>query len=822
MNVSYKWLKKYLDFDLTPQQVSDALTSLGLEVAALEEVETVKGGLKGLVVGKVLICEPHPNSDHLHVTTVDLGNGGEPEQIVCGAPNVAAGQKVVVATVGTRLYDGDKEFVIKKSKLRGVASNGMICAEDEIGVGSDHAGIIVLPADTPAGTPAAEYYGIESDWMIEVDLTPNRIDGGSHYGVARDLSAWMKRHGMAANLHRPSVEAFKSDRADGGIPVEVLESDACPRYCGLTVRGVKVQESPKWLRDALSAVGQRPINNIVDITNYILLGTGQPMHCFDLAKVNGGKIVVRTVQPGTKFTTLDGVERTLTGRDLMICNAEEPMCIAGVFGGLDSGVTETTTSIFLESAYFHPTWVRKTARRLGLNTDSSFRFERGMDPNDTVYNLKLAAMLVKELAGGEICGDVVDVKAHDFPPFPVELRYDYVTSLIGKEIGNDTIKDIVKSLEMQIVGEDNEKLSLLVPTYRVDVQRPCDVVEDILRVYGYNNVEFTDEVHGSLSNRDDVDYRADMQELISNQLTAEGYHEIMNNSLTACAYYEGLDTMPASCCVRVMNPLSSDLNVMRQSLLFGGLESLARNINHKNPNLKMYEFGNVYSYSASTDNTKVALAPYSENTAMGMWLTGKNHADSWRGKARPLDVYDLKTDVDNVLRRLGVNRGEVLVEETSNEIFDTALVYKTHGGVTLATLGTVNEKLAARFDVEQPVAFAELSWNDVCRLAAKKAVKFAELPKTLPVRRDLALLVDHSVTYAQIEKVVRQSEKRLLQGVTLFDVYEGAALVAVGKKSYAISIILQDKEKTLQDKQIDAVMSKVVANLQKQLGAQLR
>ena len=544
MNVSYKWLKEYLDFELTPQEVSDALTSLGLEVDALEEVETIKGGLKGLVVGKVLTCEAHPNSDHLHVTTVDLGNGEAPAQIVCGAANVAAGEKVIVATLGTKLYDGDEEFTIKKSKLRGVESYGMICAEDEIGVGTDHAGIIVLPEDAKVGTPAAEYYGVESDWLIEVDLTPNRIDGASHYGVARDLAAWLVRHGKTANLHRPSVDAFKTDRPDGAISVTVENAEACPRYCGVTIRNVKVKESPKWLKDYLSAAGQRPINNIVDITNYILLGTGQPLHCFDLNKVKGGHVVVKTVTPGTKFVTLDGVERTLTDRDLMICNDEEPMCIAGVFGGLDSGVKDETTDVFIESAYFHPTWIRKSARRFGLNTDASFRFERGIDPNDTIYNLKLAALMVKELAGGEICGDIVDVKAHDFPGFPVELRYDYVHNLIGKEIGKDMIKSIVKSLEMQIVAEDDEKLNLVVPTYRVDVQRPCDVVEDILRVYGYNNVEFTNEVHSSLSNRGEVDFRDDMQELVSNQLTSRGFNEIMNNSLTAASNYTGLDSLP--------------------------------------------------------------------------------------------------------------------------------------------------------------------------------------------------------------------------------------------------------------------------------------
>lgn len=821
MNVSYKWLKEYIDFDLTPQQVSDALTSLGLEVDALEEVETIKGGLKGLVVGKVLTCEPHPNSDHMHTTTVDLGNGQAPVQIVCGAPNVAAGQKVIVATIGTKLYDGDQEFVIKKSKLRGVESYGMICAEDEIGVGTDHNGIIVLPDDAQVGMPAAQYYGVESDWLIEVDLTPNRIDGASHYGVARDLSAWMKRHGMATRLHRPSVEAFKIDRRDGGIPVEVENAEACPRYCGLTVRNVKVGESPKWLKDYLSAVGQRPINNIVDITNYILLGTGQPMHCFDLSKVKGDKIVVKTVKEGTKFVTLDGVERTLTDRDLMICNAEEPMCIGGVFGGLDSGVTEATTDIFLESAYFHPTWIRKSARRFGLNTDASFRFERGIDPNDTIYNLKLAALLVKQLAGGETCGEIVDVKAHDFPPFPVELRYDYVTGLIGKNIGHDTIKSIVESLEMKVVAEDAERLSLEVPTYRVDVRRPCDVVEDILRVYGYNNVEFTDEIHGCLSNKDDADLRNDLRELISNQLTAEGYNEIMNNSLTAASYYEGLESYPVEHCVRVINALSSDLNVMRQTLLFGGLESLARNINRKNANLRMYEFGDVYSYDATADNSQVALAPYSEHTALGMWLTGNNHDDSWADKVRPLSVYDLKAAVAGVMRRLGIARHELVVETMSNDLLDPALVYKNRGGKLLGVLGVVDEAVASKFDVEQPVYFAQFNWNLLCKLSSKKEVKYTDLPKTLPLRRDLALLVDKSVTYAQIEHVVEQSERKLLKSMTLFDVYEGKNLEP-GKKSYAISMVLQDDQKTLNDHQIEAVMKKIVANLEKQLGAQLR
>ena len=821
MNISYKWLKEYIDFDLTPQQVSEALTSLGLEVGALEEVETIKGGLKGLVVGEVLTCEMHPNSDHLHVTTVDLGNGESPSQIVCGASNVAAGQKVIVATIGTKLYDGDQEFTIKRSKLRGVESCGMICAEDEIGVGTSHDGIIVLPADAVTGTPAADYYGVESDWLIEVDLTPNRVDGASHYGVARDLYAWMKRNGYPTALHRPSVDAFKSDRPDGAIPVEVENVEACPRYSGLTIRGVQVKESPKWLKDYLSAIGQRPINNIVDITNYILLGTGQPMHCFDLAKVKGDKVVVKTVAPGTKFTTLDGVERTLTDRDLMICNAEEPMCIGGVFGGLDSGVTEATTDVFLESAYFHPTWVRKSAHRFGLNTDASFRFERGIDPNDTVYNLRLAALLVKELAGGEICGDIIDVKSKDFPGFPVELKYDYVTGLIGKNIDKDTIKGIVESLEMKIVSEDDEKINIVVPTYRVDVQRPCDVVEDILRVYGYNNVEFTTEVKGSLSNKTDVDFRDDMQNLISEQLTAAGYHEIMNNSLTSSNYYEGLESVPVDHCVRLMNPLSGDLNVMRQTLLFGGLESLARNINRKNANLRMYEFGDLYHFNADTDNSEVALAPYTEHQALGIWLTGNNHGDNWADAVRPLSVYDLKAAVENIFRRLGISEKELVVEQTESDLLAPALSYKNRGGKLVGELGVVNAEVAKKFDVEQEVYFAQFNWNVLCRIAAKKDVKYHDLPKTLPVRRDLALLVDTAVSYEQIKRVVEQSERKLLKSVTLFDVYEGKHLEA-GKKSYAIAIFLQDDQKTLQDKQIEAVMKKVVTNLQKEVGAQLR
>ena len=820
MNISYNWLKEYIDFNLTPEELGAALTSLGLECGTIEKVETIKGGLEGLVVGEVLTCENHPDSDHLHITTVNLGDGN-PTQIVCGAPNVAAGQHVIVATVGTKLYDGDKEFAIKKSKIRGVESFGMICAEDEIGVGHSHDGIIVLPNEIPAGTLAKEYYNIKDDYVLEVDLTPNRIDGGSHYGIARDLAAWLNVHGTPGNLHRPCVDSFKSDRADGAVEVVVENTEACPRYCGVTIRNVKVQESPEWLRNYLTAIGQRPINNIVDITNFILLGMGQPLHCFDLAKVKGEKVIVKTVEAGTKFVTLDEVERTLTDRDLMICNTEEPMCIGGVFGGLDSGVTEQTTDIFLEAAYFHPTWIRKTARRFGLNTDASFHFERGIDPNDVIYNLKAAAMLIKEIACGEICGEIIDKKAAEFPAFPVTLSYEYVNSLIGKVIPADTVKSILKSLEMEIVKETETELELLVPTYRVDVQRPCDVVEDLLRVYGYNNVEFDESVRSNLSYKSITDIKNDLQKLIAEQLTACGFNEIMCNSLTAESYYEDLTSYPKDNCVRLMNPLSNDLNVMRQTLLFGGLESIAHNINRRMANLKMYEFGNVYRFTPGVDQSEKVLAPYSEHTALGIWMTGNDTEGNWAKKENKVTVFDLKAVVENIFTRLGIAPGEIIVSQSSDDVFSAKLDILNRGNKQIGSLGVVKYALLKKNDIEQPVFYAEFDWDAIVKMTAKKKVTFADLPKTQPVKRDLALLVDQAVTFAQIEKVVKASERKLLQGVSLFDVYEGKNLEA-GKKSYAISVTLQDFEKTLQDKQIDNVMNKIIANLEREVGAKLR
>lgn len=821
MNISYNWLKEYLNFNLSPEGVSAALTSIGLETDGVEKVETIKGGLEGLVVGKVLTCVEHPDSDHLHITTVDLGDG-IPTQIVCGAANVAAGQHVVVATVGTKLYDGDKEFAIKKSKIRGVESFGMICAEDEIGVGTSHDGIIELPETVKPGTLAKDYYNVKDDYMFEVDLTPNRIDAASHFGVARDLAAWMKAQGMQADLHSPSVDAFHSDRADGAIPVEVECQEAAIRYAGLTIRGVKVAESPEWLRNYLTAIGQRPINNVVDITNFILNAYCQPLHCFDLAKVKGNKIVVRPAAEGSKFVTLDGVERTMTARDLMICNAEEPMCIAGVFGGLESGVTEQTTDIFLESACFHPTWVRKTARRQGLNTDASFRFERGVDPNNVIYALKAAALLVKELAGGEICGEISDFYLAPVERPTVELSLDYMSRLIGKTLNKGLVKTILAALEMEIEKETDDVLTLRIPTYRVDVTRPCDVVEDILRIYGYNNVEFDETLHASLSYRQPTDDANQLQNLVSEQLTAAGYHEIMNNSLTAVSYYDGLEMYPLDNCVRLLNPLSSDLAVMRQTLVFGGLESLAHNINRKSANLLMYEFGNVYSFDPQAESTEEKpLAPFAEEAHLGIWMTGDLHTANWTSPAVKSTVFDLKAVVENVFARLGVSQKELVAKQTSNDLFAACLEYRNRGGKLIGYVGVVSHKMLKKTDISQPVYFAELNWNALVKIALKKKVEYTDLPKSMPVKRDLALLIDAATTFADVETVIRNSEKRLLKSVTLFDVYEGKNLEA-GKKSYAVSMTLQDDEKTLNDKQIDAVMKKIITNLQKQLGAQLR
>ena len=835
MNVSYKWLKEYVDVELTAQEVADALTSIGLEVEGVEEVQSIRGGLEGLVVGHVLTCEPHPNSDHMHVCTVNVGTP-DIQQIVCGAPNVAAGQKVIVATLGTKLYDGDQEFTIKKSKLRGVESNGMICAEDEIGVGESHDGIIVLPEDTPVGMKAAEYFGLESDWLIEVDITPNHSDACSHYGVARDLYAWLVQNGYKTSLHRPSVEDFRVDNHDLQIPIRVENSEACPRYAAVSVTGCEVGESPKWLKERLTTIGLRPINNIVDITNYVMMAFGQPLHCFDADMIKGGEVIVKTLPEGTPFETLDGVEHKLSDHDLMICNAEDPMCIGGVYGGKGSGTYETTRNILLESAYFNPTWIRKSARRHGLQTDASFRFERGVDPNGQIYALKYAALLCQQLAGGKVSMEITDIYPNPLPDFPVSITYAYIDQLIGKHIPAETVKSIVTSLEMRIEEETAEGLKLTVPAYRVDVQRPCDVVEDILRIYGYNNVEIPLSLNSTIAIKGDVDKSFKLQNLVSEQLVGAGFNEILNNSLSKSSYYDDLQSYPAANCVRLLNPLSQDLSVLRQTLIFGGLETISRNVNRRRADLQLFEFGNCYyfhaekkcadiipgvSSSRDPEVIKHVLDAYSEDYHLGLWITGKRVSGSWAHPDEDQTFYVLKAQVMNILQRLGVPFGAIVFKDGQNDLFAKSILIENRGGKVIAQLGIVAKRLQAAFDIPTEVYFADIAWGQVMKLIRKQAVSFTELPKFPAVSRDLALLVDKSVEFSQIEAIAYQTERKLLREVRLFDVYEGKNLPA-GKKSYAVNFILQDETKTLNDRAIDAIMQKLIQNLTKQLGAELR
>ena len=825
MNVSYKWLKDYVDFDLSPEEVAAALTSGGLEVDSLEEVQSIKGGLKGLFVGQVLTCEDIPDT-HLHLTTVDLGKAEGPQQIVCGAPNVKAGQKVIVADVGCVLYDGDKEFQIKRAKLRGHESLGMICAEDEIGIGTSHDGIIVLPDDAVVGTPAAEYYHLESDWVIEIDITANRADALSHWGVARDLYAWLKQNGYETALHRPDCSAFTVDNEDLPIDVEIENQEACKRYVCLSVTDCDVKESPEWMKQRLSAVGVRPINNIVDITNYVMMAYGQPMHCFDADMVKGHKIVVRTQSEGTKFITLDGEEHLLGEHDLSICNAEEPMCIAGIFGGKGSGTYETTRNVVLEAAYFHPTWIRKSARRHGLSTDSSYRFERGIDPNGTIYAMKQAAILCRELAGGKVSMQIKDVYPQPIEDARVDLKYDYVHQLVGKELGKETIKNIVTSLEMKVLEEKEDGLLLQVPAYRVDVQRPCDVVEDILRIYGYNNVEIPTQLKSSLTVAGEQDKDHRLQNIVAEQLVGGGFNEILNNSLSKLSYYdqEGNTAYPLESTVKVMNPLSADLGVMRQTLLFGGLESIVRNANRKNPNLRFFEFGNCYHYRAEKSGEGEDVLPikaYSEEMHLALWVTGKRVEGSWIHQNEDSSFYELNAYVQNILTRLGVPQGMLVCEKSDSCIFSSGLTLKNRGGKKFVELGVVSHKLQKDFGIQNPVYYADLNWSALMKAIRKNKVEYTEISKYPAVSRDLALLIDKQVEFAQIEQIARQSERKLLKKVELFDVYEGKNLPE-GKKSYAVNFILQDEQKTMGDKQIDAIMQKIIQNLKKQLNAELR
>ena len=822
MNISYNWLKRYIALQDDAETVAKILTSIGLEVGTVETVETIRGGLKGLVVGEVLSCEAHPNSDHLHVTKVNIGEG-EPLPIVCGAPNVAAGQKVIVAPIGTVLYDGDESFTIKKGKLRGEESWGMICAEDEIGVGTDHAGIIVLPADTPVGMKAADYYHVENDTIIEVDITPNRSDAASHYGVARDLYAYYRSHqNNQITLNKPSVEAFKIDSHAMPVKVFVDAPDACPRYTGVSIQGVTIKESPEWLKNSLLAIGLRPINNVVDVTNFVLHECGQALHAFDADKIKGHEIHVRYAAQGEKFTTLDGVEREMDSRDLMIANKDEAMCIAGVFGGLESGVTEHTTNVFLESAYFDPVTIRKTSRRHTLQTDASFRYERGCDPNNTPYVLKRAALLIQEVAGGEVAMEVTDTINGDFKPFDVTIDINRVNALIGKAIGENTIETILKALEIEIMSKNGTIWQLAVPRYRVDVQRECDVVEDILRIYGYDNVEFPEKLNTSLA----YGVKPDPEKLrrkIAEQLTAQGFNEILNNSLTKISYYEPLQQMPLASCVKIMNPLSQDLGVMRQTLLFGGLESIARNANRKNSDLKFYEFGNCYHYNAAVreGNDENPLRAYSEEAHLGLWLTGNKAAQSWVRKEEKTSFYQLHAYVNNILTRLGIDINTLILERLDNELFADGLVLKAANGKATGFIGIVNRKVLKSFDIDQEVFYADLEWNQILKLNKQYKAVINDLPKYPEVKRDFALLVDKTVEFADLARAAFAVEKKLLKHVFLFDVYEGKNLEE-GKKSYALSFILQDPDNTLKDTQIEAVMNKLKATFEEKFHATLR
>ncbi len=826
MNISYKWLKEYVDFDLSPEALSDLLTSIGLETGSVERVESIKGGLAGIVIGKVLTCDIHPDSDHLHITTVDLDDTGTPTQIVCGAPNVAAGQTVVVATVGTTLYTPEGEaFKIKKSKIRGVESFGMICAEDEIGIGTSHDGIIVLPAAAEAmvGKPAAEYFGIEDDYVLEVDLTPNRIDAASHYGVARDVAAALTGRKIAeVTAHKPSVDGFTLNNPGGdAITVSVEDPEGVVRYCGITLDNVKVGPSPEWLANHLKTIGLHPINNVVDITNYILHAIGQPLHAFDADTLGDGKVVVRRADGGSSFVTLDGVEHTLDAADLMICDAHEPRCIAGVFGGLNSGTTDSTTRVFLESACFNATSVRRTARRHGISTDSSFRFERGVDPNGCLYALKLAAKLICELAGATTTGEIVDYYPAPVAPYPVEMKYGDFSALIGADFDRSDIDTILKALEIDIKA-DGDRLSLAVPTYRVDVRRPCDVIEDFLRIYGYNRIAMSSSLHSCLSFKTPVDEADDLRRTIAEQLTGAGWNEILNNSLTAEGYYAELGGYAADGCVRLLNPLSQDLSVLRQTLLFGGLESIAHNINRRNGDVAFYEFGNVYSFNPEKESTaENPLAPYSESARLALWMAGDTRRANWLRQAEASTFYDLKAAVTNILLRAGIRPVFKPAEVPADGIYSQALEVCTAKGAVLGTLGTVSPAILRKCDIKEAVVYAELDWNAVCRTAARTNALYTPLPKTHPVKRDLSLLLNCNVSMADVEAAVRDADRHILTGVELFDVYEGDKLPA-GKKSYAISITLQDPEKTLQEKYIDKVMAKVVDNLKKRLGAELR
>ena len=820
MNISYNWLKRYIETDLPAEEVARILTDIGLEVEGFEKIETVKGGLQGVVVGEVVTCTDHPDSDHLHVTTVDVG-AGEPLQIVCGAANCRAGLKVLCATVGAVLYPngGDEEFKIKRSKIRGVESLGMLCAEDELGIGSSHDGIMELAADAPVGMAAREYLRVEDDYLIEVGLTPNRVDAASHIGVARDLAAYLRSRGERAEVKWPDVSAFAVDNHDLPVAIRVENHEACPRYVGVTVSGCKIGPSPEWMQNCLRAAGINPKNNLVDITNFVLFELGQPLHAFDAAKIEGREVVVRTCAEGTPFVTLDGVERKLTDKDLMICSAERPMCIAGVFGGLDSGISETTTDVFIESAYFNPVWARKTAKRFGLNTDSSFRFERGIDPNLQVYAAKRAALLMKELAGGTISSEITDICPVPAADFVFDVSFARINELIGKEIPQKTVHTILAALDVKILSEEQGRLTVAVPPYRVDVQREADLIEDILRIYGYNNVEIPSRVRSTLSYAPKPD-RSKLMNLAADFLTDNGFTEIMSNSLTKGAYYEGLTACPPERCVRILNPLSADLNVLRQTLLFNMLEAVCLNINHKNGDLKLYEFGNCYFYDEAKRTEENHLAAYSEEYRLAIAVTGIATPQSWNTKPEKASFFTLRAVAEKLLRRFGIDIYALKSEPTQSDLFAEGLTMSLNGK-ELLQIGVVSGKLRRLTDVKQEVYYLEMNFDALVRSTKKHRIAAEELSKFPEVKRDLALLVDRDVTFAALRSVALATERKLLKSVSLFDVYEGDKLPE-GKKSYALSFILEDKTRTLDDKTIERVMANLTRQFEQQCGAQVR
>ena len=818
MKISYKWLKRYIETSITVEEMSGILTDIGLEVEGFECLETIKGGLANVIIGEVLTCIPHPDSDHLNITTVDYGQGAV--QIVCGASNVAAGQKVVVATVGAVLYPNPDEdgIKIKKGKIRGVESLGMICAEDELGIGVSHDGIMVLDSSAVIGTTAKAYFGVEEDYLLEIGLTPNRIDAASHYGVARDLAAYLKYANIPYALKLPSVEDFKVTNNDYNIPVEVENSDDCTHYTGLMISNIKVGTSPDWLKNSLLTIGITPKNNVVDITNFILHELGQPLHAFDAAKIKGGKIIVKNMPEGSKFTTLDEVERTLSENDLMICSAEEPMCLAGVFGGSGSGVSETTTSIFLESAYFNSVSIRKSAKRHGLNTDASFRYERGTDPNILHYALKRAAVLICELTGGIVTSEIIDIQSKTVEDFKVEFSISKCNRIIGKEIESDFIKTILTALEIKIDSEDGDVLMLSIPPYRVDVQRDVDVIEDVMRIYGYNNIDIPQSVHSTLSYAASPD-RDKVMNTICNFLSAQGFNEIMSNSLTKASYYENCKAYDINKCVRIINPLSNDLNVMRQTLFFNAMEAIELNVNRKNSDLMLYESGNCYYYSEVSQD-KDPLYAYRQEAHFAMVVTGREGAASWNRVAGASSFYTLKAAAEKMLKRFGINMNDAIYSTSDNDIFSEGVDVKLRGK-QLLQIGIVSKQYKKIFDVKSEVYFLEMNFDVFIDMIKNNSLTVNELSKFHEVKRDLALLVDKSVTFSDLRAIALKTEKKLLKNVTLFDVYEGDKLPE-GKKSLALNFVLEDSVKTLTDQVIDKCMNSFIFQFEKQVGAQIR